>query len=130
MNYQEGLKVVAKNMAQRIRDMKQADLLERTAEDEGEKYSDEEYILFALEEVSENDGVNVEVEDPKEKVYIHTPNTKGNISTDLDEYGKELANKTLNHFIRNKDDEPFDGDETEYLSKRFLYHLDGLMGNR
>lgn len=68
----------------------------------------------------------------QERVYVHTPDTHGRLNTDLDNYAEGLAEQTFNHFIipNSDNEEPFDGDETEYLSKRYLYHLDGLMGNR
>ncbi len=68
--------------------------------------------------------------DIKEKVYTHTPNTKGKGSTDLDKYAEELAGQTLEYFVRTDEDDPFDGDETEYLADRYLYHLNELMGNK
>ena len=48
----------------------------------------------------------------------------------LNEYASELANETLAEFVKSEDDEPFDGDETEYLAERFLHHLDINMGNK
>ncbi len=61
MSYQSDLAKIAELMSQRIADMKQADIMEGTAESPV-IHSEEEYILFALEEVSENDGVNITLE--------------------------------------------------------------------
>ena len=52
-------------------------------------------------------------------------------ASELNNYAESLAETTLNEFSFGEDDfEPFDGDETEYLAKRFLFYLNSLMGNK
>lgn len=58
-------------------------------------------------------------------------------ASELESYAEKLAKQTLEHFSSkgevkkylNPDFEPFDGDETEYISRRYHRHLDKLMGN-
>ena len=48
---------------------------------------------------------------------------------ELDAYAEEFAFQSLSHYIKTDEDEPLDGDETEYLANRVLYHLNKQFAN-
>jgi len=47
----------------------------------------------------------------------------------LNNFAKKLAELTLIKFSGSPNFEALDGDATEYLTKRFLIHLDRVMAN-
>lgn len=51
-------------------------------------------------------------------------------TTLLDALAEVIANEAIQAYTdAGETEEPMDGDETEYLAKRFLEHLDEMSGN-
>jgi len=64
------------------------------------------------------------------KGKINTLHTNTGSLQSLSQYADKLATMTLYHFCPQAEREPFDGDQTEWIAKEYLRHLNNLMGNK